>query len=181
MVRLVVWGPFAVQIAKSLGTEVTSVCSTQNLEMVRSIGADHVIDYTQEDFTTNGQHYDLICDAVGNRSVSAYKRALSPQGTCVIIGFSSLSGLFAHVVLGPLMSMRGNKKVGLMGRAEMNQKDLVYVKELLEEGLVVPVIERRYPLRETASALRYLEEGHARGKVVITVDQNNNTSLSIPT
>ena len=173
MVRLVVWGPFAVQIAKSLGTEVTSVCSTQNLEMVRSIGADHVIDYTQEDFTKNGQHYDLIYDAVGNRSVSDYKRALNPNGTCVIAGFQNLLRLFEHMVLGPLRSMTGNKKVGLMGTAKMNQKDLVYMKELLEAGKVVPVIDRRYPLSEVPEALRYLEEGHARGKVVITVEHNN--------
>jgi NADPH:quinone reductase-like Zn-dependent oxidoreductase len=149
--------------------------------MVRKIGADHVIDFTQEDFTRNGQRYDLIYDAVGNRSVSDYKRALNPNGTCVIAGFQSLTGLFGHVILGPLMSMRGNKKVGLMGIATMNQKDLVFVKELLEAAKVAPVIDRRYPLGETVEAIRYLEEGHARGKVVITVDQNNNTSLSIPT
>jgi NADPH:quinone reductase-like Zn-dependent oxidoreductase len=168
-------GTFAVQIAKSLGTEVTGVCSTRNLDLVRSIGADHVIDYTQEDFTKNGQHYDLIYDAVGNRSVSDYKRALNPNGTCVIAGFSSLPRLFEHMVLGPLRSKTGNKKVGLMGIAKMNQKDLVYVKELVEAGKVVPVIERRYPLRETAEAIQYLEEGHARGKVVIAVDQNDDT------
>jgi NADPH:quinone reductase-like Zn-dependent oxidoreductase len=170
-------GTFAVQIAKAFGTEVTGVCSTLNVDLVRSIGADHVIDYTQEDFTQNGQHYDLIYDAVGNRSVSDYKRALNPNGTCVIAGFQNLSRLFEHMVLGPLRSKTGNKKVGLMGIAKMNQKDLVYVKELLEAGKVVPVIERRYPLRETAQAIRYLEEGHARGKVVITVEQNNKTSL----
>ncbi len=168
-------GTFAVQIAKSFGTEVTGVCSTRNLDMVRSIGADHVIDYTQADFTKNGQHYDLIYDAVGNRSVSDYKRALNPNGTCVIAGFQNLPRLFEHVVLGPLRSKTGNKKVGLMGIAKMNQKDLVYLKELLEAGKVVPVIERRYPLRETAEALRYLEEGHARGKVVITVEYENKT------
>ncbi len=149
--------------------------------MVRSIGADHVIDYTQADFTKNGQHYDLIYDAVGNRSVSDYKRALSPQGTCVIAGFQNLPRLFEHMVLGPFVSKAGNKKVGLMGIAKMNQKDLVFVKELLEAGRVVPVIERRYPLVETAEAIRYLEAGHARGKVVITVEQNNHTSRSIPT
>jgi len=169
-------GTFAVQIAKSFGTEVTGVCSTRNLDLVRSIGADHAIDYTQEDFTTNGQYYDLIYDAVGNRSVSDYKRALNPNGTCVIAGFQNLPRLFEHMVLGPLRSRTGNKKVGLMGIAKMNQKDLVFVKELLEAGKIVPVIERRYPLRETASAIRYLEEGHARGKVIIMVEQNNNTS-----
>jgi len=170
-------GTFAVQIAKSFGTEVTGVCSTRNLDLVRSIGADHVIDYTQADFTKNGQHYDLIYDAVGNRSVSDYKRALNPNGTCVIAGFQNLSRLFEHMVLGPLRSRTGNKKVGLMGIAKMNQKDLVFVKELLEAGKIVPVIERRYPLREVPEAIRYLEEGHARGKVVITIEQNNKTSL----
>src|SRR5256712_13012432 len=164
-------GTFAVQIAKSFGTEVTGVCSTRNLDMVRSIGADRVIDYTREDFTKNGQRYDLIYDAVGNRSVSDYKRALRPQGICVIAGFSSLSRLFEHVVLGPLLSMTGNKKIGLMGLAKPNQKDLVFVKELLEAGKVIPVIDRRYPLSETAEAIRYLEGRHARGKVVITVGQ----------
>ena len=168
-------GTFAVQIAKSFGTEVTGVCSTRNLDMVRSIGADHVIDYTQDDFTKNGQSYDLIYDAVGNRSVSDYKRALRLQGTCVIVGFSTLSRLLEHMFLGPLMSMTGNKKIGLMGVAKPNQKDLVFVKELLEAGKVVPVIDRRYPLSETAEAIRYLEEGHARGKVVITVDHNSHT------
>ena len=164
-------GTFAVQIAKSFETEVTGVCSTRNLDMVRSIGADHVIDYTREDFTKNGQRYDLIYDAVGNRSVSDYKRALRPQGICVIAGFSTLSRLFGHVVLGPLLSMTGNKKIGLMGLAKPNQKDLVFVKELLEAGKVIPVIDRRYPLSETAEAIRYLEGRHARGKVVITVGQ----------
>ena len=164
-------GTFAVQIAKSFGTEVTGVCSTRNLDMVRSIGADHVIDYTREDFTKNGQRYDLIYDAVGNRSVSDYKRALRPQGICVIAGFSSLSRLFEHVVLGPLLSMTGKKKIGLMGLAKPNQNDLVFVKDLLETRKVVPVIDRRYPLSETAEAIRYLEGRHARGKVIITVGQ----------
>ncbi len=159
-------GTFAVQIAKSFGTEVTGVCSTRNLDMVRSIGADHVIDYTQADFTKNGQRYDLIFDAVGNRSVSDYKRALRPKGVCAVAGFTSLSRLFQIMVL-------GGKRVGMMETAEANQKDLVFIKELLEAGQVVPVIDRRYPLRETAEAIRYLEAGHARGKVIITVDQNN--------
>ncbi len=167
-------GTFAVQIARSFGAEVTGVCSTRNLDMVRSIGADHVIDYTKEDFTKNGQHYDLIYDAVGNRSVSDYKHALNPNGTCVIAGFQTLPRLFEHMVLGPLRSKTGKKKVGLMGMAKVNQNDLLYMKELLEAGKVVPVIDRCYPLCETAEAVRYLEEGHARGKVVITIEQNNN-------
>jgi NADPH:quinone reductase-like Zn-dependent oxidoreductase len=162
-------GTFAVQIAKSFGTEVTGVCSTRNLEMVRSIGADNVIDYTQEDFTRSGPLYDLIYDAMGNRSVSAYKRALRPQGTCVIAGFSGMSRLFQHVIGGRLMSMTGDKTIGLMGLAKPNQKDLIVMKGLIEAGKVVPVIDRRYPLSETAEAIRYLEQGHARGKVVISV------------
>jgi NADPH:quinone reductase-like Zn-dependent oxidoreductase len=167
-------GTFAVQIAKSFGAEVTGVCSTSNLDMVRSIGADHVVDYTQADFTRNGQRYDLIYDAVGNRSVSDYKRALSPQGMCVIAGFTTLPRLFEHIVLGPLMS-RAGKKIGLMGTAATRKNDLVVIKELLEAGKVVPVIDRCYPLHETAEAIRYLEKGHARGKVVITVAHSSNT------
>ena len=166
-------GTFAVQIAKSFGAEVTGVCSTRNLDMVRSIGADHVIDYTREDFTRNGQHYDLIYDAVGNRSVAAYRRALNSGGICVVAGFSSLPHLFAHMILGPLRSKIGNKKVGLMGTAKIKQEDLVYLKELLEAGKVVPVIDRRYSLDEVPEAIRYLEKGHARGKVVIAVEQND--------
>jgi NADPH:quinone reductase-like Zn-dependent oxidoreductase len=162
-------GTFAVQIAKSFGAEVTGVCSTRNLDMVRSIGADHVIDYTHEDFTNNGQQYDRIYCAVGNRSISDYKRALKPQGVCVIAGFTSLRLLFEHMILGPRRSKAGGKQVGLMETVKPNIEDLVFVKELLEAGKVVPVIDRRYPLSETAEAIRYLETGHARGKVIITV------------
>jgi NADPH:quinone reductase-like Zn-dependent oxidoreductase len=161
-------GTFAVQIAKSYGTEVTGVCSTRNLDLVRSIGADHVIDYTQEDFTRNGQHYDLIFDAVGNRSISDYQRALSPNGICSVAGFTSLSRLFQVMFL-------GGKKIGLMQTAKANKKDLVIIQELLEAGKVVPVIDRSYSLSEVPEAIRYLETGHARGKVVITVEHNNKT------
>jgi NADPH:quinone reductase-like Zn-dependent oxidoreductase len=122
-------GTFAVQIAKSFGAQVTGVCSTRNLDMVRSIGADQVIDYTQEDFTQNGQHYDLILDNVGNRSVSDLKHALNPQGVCVIVGFSSLSLLFQHLVLGSLTSMTGSKKIGLLGAAKPNKKDTTFLFE----------------------------------------------------
>jgi len=166
-------GTFAVQIARAFGTEVTGVCSTRNLDMVRSIGADHAIDYMKEDFTRTGQHYDLIYDAVGNRSVSAYRRALNPGGTCVVAGFTSLPRLFEHMLLGPLRSKIGDKKVGLMGTAQIKQQDLVSLRELLEAGKVTPVIGRRYSLREVPEAIRYLEAKHARGKVVITVDQND--------
>ena len=159
-------GTFAVQIAKSFGTEVTGVCSTRNLDMVRSIGADHVSDYTKEDFTQNGQQYDLIFDAVGNRSVSDYQRALSPDGICAVAGFTSLARLFQFMLL-------GGKQVGLMETVKGNKKDLLFIKELLEAGKVVPVIDRCYPFSEIADAIRYLETGHAQGKVVITVEQKN--------
>jgi len=167
-------GTFAVQIAKSFGAEVTGVCSTRNLDMVRSIGADHVIDYTREDFTHNGQQYDLIYCAVGNRSISDYQRALKPQGVCVIAGFTNLRLLFEHMILGPRRSKAGGKQVGLMPTMKPNKKDLVFVKGLLESGKVVPVIDKRYPLSETAEAIRYLEAGHAKGKIVITLEYASN-------
>jgi NADPH:quinone reductase-like Zn-dependent oxidoreductase len=166
-------GTFAVQIAKSFGAEVTGVCSTRNLDMVRSIGADQVIDYTQEDFTKSGQRYDLIIDNVGNRSLSDLKGPLRPKGICVIIGYSSPALFFQHMFQGPWISMRGSKKIGPLGEANANKKDLVFLKELLEAGKVVPVIDRRFPLSEVPDAIRYLEEGHARGKVVITFEHNN--------
>ena len=166
-------GTFAVQIAKSFGAEVTAVCSTSNVDAARSMGADHVIDYTKEDFTQNGQHYDLIVAANGNRSISEYKRALRPNGTYVVTG-GSKKQTYQAMLLGPWISMTGTKKMGNL-MAKPNTKDLGLVKELLEAGKVIPVIDRRYPLRETAEALRYLEAGRARGKVVITVDQNTHT------
>jgi NADPH:quinone reductase-like Zn-dependent oxidoreductase len=162
-------GTFAVQLAKWYGTEVTGVCSTRNLDMVCSIGADHVVDYTREDFTRNGQQYDLIYDAIGNRSVFDYRRALAPGGKCVIAGFTSLPRLFEHMLLGPWVSRRGNRKVGMMGISNAKKEDLLFIQELLETGKVVSVIDRRYPLSETAEAIRYLETLHARGKVIINV------------
>jgi NADPH:quinone reductase-like Zn-dependent oxidoreductase len=164
-------GMFAVQIAKSFGAEVTAVCSTRNLDLVRSLGADHVIDYTKEDFTQNGQRYDLILAANGYHPISAYKRALSPKGIYVMSG-GSLTQVFQAMLIGPLVSMTGGKKMGNV-MAKPKQKDLVVVKELLEAGKVVPVIDKRYPLGEVPDALRYLEEGHAQGKIVITVHQAN--------
>lgn len=162
-------GTFAVQVAKSFGAEVTAVCSTRNVELVRSLGADHVIDYTQEDFTQNGQCYDLILAANGYHSLSDYKRALSPGGIYVMVGGSNAQ-IFQALLLGPWMSISGGKKMGSM-TSKPTQKDLLFVKELLEAGKVKPVIDRCYPLSEVAEAIRYLEEGHARGKVVITVQQ----------
>jgi len=137
--------------------------------MLRSIGADHVIDYTQEDFTQNEQRYDLIFDVVANRSVSEYMRALSPKGNYVAVPFSA-GALF----LGPLISMIGSKKVGQFSH-KPNQEDLVFMKELIEAGKVKSVIDRRYPLSEVPEALRYYGEGHARGKVVITVVPSDKT------
>jgi NADPH:quinone reductase-like Zn-dependent oxidoreductase len=135
--------------------------------MVRSLGADHVIDYTQEDFTTNGQQYDLILAANGNQSIAAYKRALTPQGTYVMSGGAGAQMVQA-MLLGPVISLAGSKQMGnLLMRPSTT--DLACVKALLEAGKVVAVIDRCYPLREVADAIRYLEEGHARGKVVISV------------
>jgi len=159
-------GTFAVQIAKSFGAEVTGVCSTRNLGMVRSIGADQVIDYTQEDFTKSGQHYDLIFDIAAYRSILDYKRVLSPRGIYVLAG-----GSIARILQA---SMTGGKKMTNF-LAKPNQKDLIFIKELLEAGKVVPFIDRRYPLSEVADAVRYYGEGHPQGKVVITVEPNNKT------
>jgi NADPH:quinone reductase-like Zn-dependent oxidoreductase len=161
-------GTFAVQIAKVFGAEVTAVCSTRNVDMVRSLGADHVIDYTRADFTQNGQRYDLILAANGYHPIWAYKRALRPGGKYVLTG-GSMAQVYQAMLLGPLMSMTRSKKMGNL-LARPNQKDLVFMEELLEAGKVVPVIERRYPLSEVPEAIRYVEEGHARGKVVITVE-----------
>ena len=164
-------GTFAVQIAKSFGAEVTAVCSTKNLEQVLELGADHVIDYTQEDFTRSGQRYDLIFAANGYHPLSAYKRALSPKGTYVMAG-GSLAQIMQATLLGPLMSRTGGKKMAAV-TSKPNQKDLVFMKGLLEAGKVKPVIDRRYPLSEVPEALRYIGEGHARGKIVVTVEHNN--------
>lgn len=161
-------GTFAVQIAKSFGAEVTCVCSTRNMNIVRSIGADHVIDYTKEDFTKKKQQYDLILAANGYQPISAYKRALSPNGIYVATG-GSMAQTFQAMLLGPWMSI-GSKKMGSILQRP-NQKDLVFVKELIEAGKVKPVIDRHYPLSEVVEALRYFGEGHAQGKIVITVEQ----------
>jgi len=168
-------GTFAVQIAKSFDTEVTGVCSTAKLEMTRSIGADYVIDYTKEDFTKNGKYYDLILDVVGNRSVSDYMRALTPNGSCVIVGFTSMRLLLHHMFKGKWVSKPGKKQVGLMETVQINKEDLTFMKELIEAEKVKPVIDRRYPLTDVAEAIRYLEKGHARGKVVITMEHNYRT------
>jgi NADPH:quinone reductase-like Zn-dependent oxidoreductase len=160
-------GTFLVQIAKSFEAEVTAVCSTRNLNNARLMGADNVIDYTQEDFTKSGQHYDLIIAANGYHSIIGYRRALSPKGICVTTG-GSMAQIFQAILLGPLVSLIGSKKVVSMGFARLNQQDLLFLKDLLEAGKIKPIVDRRYPLGEVAEAFRYFDEGHAQGKVVIT-------------
>ena len=160
-------GTFAVQIAKYFGAEVTGVCSTKNLELVRSLGADFVIDYTKEDFTAKAPRYDLIFACNGYHPISHYKRALSPKGRYVMAGGSGAQ-MAEAIFFGPFASITGGKKMGSMA-AKSNQQDLLFVKELLETGKMKPIIDRRYPLEEVAQAIRYLEKGHARGKVIITV------------
>jgi NADPH:quinone reductase-like Zn-dependent oxidoreductase len=157
-------GMFAVQIAKSFGADVTAVCSTRNVETARSIGVDPVIDYTREDFRKSGQRYDLILGANAHHSIFDYRRALRQGGIYVIVG-GGLAQMFQVMLLAPLLSRIGSKKTCFF-IANINQKDLVSLKELLETGKVVPVIDRRYPLSGAAEALRYLQERHAQGKVV---------------
>ena len=161
-------GTFAVQIAKSFGAEVTAICSSRNLDMACSIGADHVIDYTKEDFTQNRVRYDLIFAVNGNHPLSAYWRALNPRGIYVCAG-GAVSQIFQAMFLGSLISKKNGKKMGFMGIAKYSQKDLVYIKELLESGKVTPVIEKSLPLCEVPVGLRYLAEGHAKGKVVFQI------------
>ena len=166
-------GTFAIQLAKLFGAEVTGVDNTEKLGLMSKIGADHVIDYTQEDFTKNEQQYDLIIDVVAHRSVFAYKRALKPRGSCFVVG-GSLATFFQILLLGPWIRRTTGKKIGVLV-VQPNQKDLVFMAELYKAGTVVPVVDRRYPLNEAAEAIRYLGEGHAKGKVVITLDHDNKT------
>jgi NADPH:quinone reductase-like Zn-dependent oxidoreductase len=163
-------GTFAVQIAKSFGTEVTAVCSTNKLQTAQSLGADHLIDYTREDFTRNGLRYDLILAANAYHSIFDYRRALSRGGICVKSGGkASFPHMLLDMLLEGLLSLFGHKKTcGML--AKLNKTDLLLLKDFLEAGKIVPVIDRHYPLCHTAEAIRYLEEGHARGKVVITVE-----------
>jgi NADPH:quinone reductase-like Zn-dependent oxidoreductase len=165
-------GPFAVQIAKVLGADVTAVCSTRNAATARSIGADQVIDYTKEDFTRGRQRYDLIIDNVGSHSMSEYRRALTPQGALITVGGPSddpwlgpLSAVIKAALIGPFVSQKLSFFI-----ADLNQPDLETLAHMLETGKLTPVIDRRYPLSQVAEAIRYLEQGHARGKVVITLE-----------
>jgi len=161
-------GTFAVQIAKYFGAEVTAVDSTKKIDMLRSIGADHVVDYTQEDFTKTGKIYDLILDVVAYRSIFTHRRPLGPQGIFIYVG-GSTSAIFQALLLGPLVSRTGSKKIGIGKWEPNNKEDLELLTELIEAGKVAPVIDKRYPLSELPEAMQYLEDGHALGKVVITM------------
>ncbi len=167
-------GTFAVQIAKSFGADVTGVCSTRNVEMVRSIGAKQVIDYTREDFTKSGQRYDLILDCVGNHSLLAHRRALNPNGVCVVAGAKGLWDFLTRALTAPVLSRLVSQKF-VTFIAKLNKKDLTIMRELMATGKVTPVIDRRYSLSEVPEAMRYLETRHARGKVVITLEDHNKT------
>ena len=164
-------GTFAVQIAKSMGAEVTGVCSTRNVEMVRAIGADHVIDYKKSDYTQGDQRYDLIIDMVGNHSLSKIRQVLTPDGVLVMVG--GPTGNWLGALARPLKAMIYSKFVGqqfVMILAEFDQEDLAIIGDMIAAGAVTPVVDRRYPLREIASALEYSEAGHARGKIIIEID-----------
>jgi NADPH:quinone reductase-like Zn-dependent oxidoreductase len=166
-------GSFAVQLAKFYGAEVTGVDHTGKLDFMRSLGADQVMDYTREDFTKTGQQYDLILDLIAHRSVFAYARALKPNGRYFAVG-GSVTTLFQIVLLGPWMSRATGKHIRVLA-VQRTQQDLLAITELCAAGTIVPVIERRYPLREVPEALRYLGAGYVKGKIVITMDQNDNT------
>jgi len=168
-------GTFAVQIAKAFGAEVTAVCSSRNLEQARSIGADHVIDYTKEDFTVGNQRYDMIFDNVGNHTIAERRRVLAPNGVCVLAGMGSagkhegqwsrLAGNLKSFFVSPFISQKFKFFI-----AKVLKPDLAVLRDLMQEGKLTPVIDREYPMSKTAEALDYLEEGHARGKVVITIE-----------
>jgi NADPH:quinone reductase-like Zn-dependent oxidoreductase len=162
-------GTFSVQIARALGAEVTGVCSTRNLELVRSLGAGRVVDYTAEDVTTGGGAYDLVLDNVGNLSVPDLLRLLAPRGTAVVVGFTSMGHMLARAVLAPMVSRAGGKRVVGASTASPGQEDLLVLRELLDAGAVRAIIDRRHPLEDLAEAIRYVETGHARAKVVVTM------------
>jgi NADPH:quinone reductase-like Zn-dependent oxidoreductase len=172
-------GTFAVQIAKTFGADVTGVCSTRNVDLVRSLGADHVIDYTKEDFSKGDERYDVILDNVGTQPLSGFRRVLKPNGICVMIGGGGPNegkwvGPMARPIKAMLMSPFISQKIGMM-MAQGNKDDLTILADLMQSGKVTPVIDKTYPLSQIADAIRYLEQGHARGKVVITVAQDNKT------
>ena len=157
-------GTFAVQIAKSFGADVTAVCSTRNVELVRSIGADHVVDYTREDFTRSGLHYDVVLDNAGSHSLGEYRRVLAADGTLIMNSGAALGTMAAGRMLSPFVRQKLRSFL-----AKLNREDLIVLCKLIEAGKLTPVIDRTYPLSQTPAAIGYVEAGHARGKVVITV------------
>ena len=157
-------GTFAVQIAKSFGADVTAVCSTRNVELVRSIGADHVVDYTREDFTRSGSHYDVVLDNAGSHSLGEYRRVLAADGTLIMNSGAALGTMAAGRMLSPFVRQKLRSFL-----AKLNREDLIVLCKLIEAGKLTPVIDRTYPLSQTPAAIGYVEAGHARGKVVITV------------
>lgn len=159
-------GPFAVQIARSFGAEVTAVDHTEKLDLLRAVGADHVVDYTQEDFTENGHRYDLILDIAATRSILRFRRSLSPDGRYVLIA-RSLAGFFGALVLGAWISLTGRKRMGTFMWRPNHRNDLDLLRDLLDSGRVRPLIDRRYRLEDVPDALRYLEAGQARGKLIV--------------
>jgi NADPH:quinone reductase-like Zn-dependent oxidoreductase len=164
-------GTFAVQVAKALGAEVTAVCSTQNVDMIRSLGADHVVDYTKEDFTRNGKRYDLLLDIAGSRSWREYRRVLKPQATLVIVGApkgNRVIGPLAHVIKVRIAALRASQKV-VFFVANFNREDFMVLKNMVEGGQVKPIVERIYPLDRICEAMRHLGTGHAKGKIIVTM------------
>jgi NADPH:quinone reductase-like Zn-dependent oxidoreductase len=163
-------GTFAVQIAKALGAEVTAVCSTRNVERARELGADHVVDYTREDFTRSDERYDVLFDNAGSRSWRACRRVLKPEATLVLVGGpkSRLLGPLGHIVAVRLAAWRSSQKA-VFFVAKFNKPDVAALRELIEAGTIAPVVERRYELNDVADALRYMGEGHVQGKLVVTV------------
>lgn len=166
-------GTFAVQMAKAFGAQVTAVCGTGKVETVRSLGVHHVFDYTREDFTKSGQRYDVIFDCIANHSLSAFRSVLNPKGSYIMVGAADgggrwMTGMIARLVGAIALSWFGSKKSILVG-AKISREDLATLGELMKTGKVTPVIDTRYRLRELREAIRYVETGHARGKVVITV------------
>ena len=161
-------GMYTIQMAKSFGAEVTAVCSTRNLDLAHSLGADHVIEYTQEDFTKNGKHYDLILAVNGYHSLWAYRRALKPQGICIYVG-GDLSQILQAILFGKLFSQKGGKTLMNMGVSKINQEDLAQLSELLKDGKIAPVIDCSYPLHEVVDALKYSIKQHAQGKIIINM------------
>jgi len=160
-------GTFMLQIAKAFGAEVTAVCSTEKVELVRSLGADHIIDYKEEDFSQNGKIYDLLVAVNGSRPIREYQRMLTPSGRYICVG-GTLMQLFASIFLGPLLSIGSKQKLGNV-LAKPNHTDLVYLKEMIEKGQLKPIMDRQFDLHDVPDAIRYIEKGHAKGKVVIRI------------